>query len=76
MRETADARRALPSVDAVLREAGELDDRVRERLTAAIRDVLAEHRAAGQGLDATAAARLARERIAGRDRPKIGRAHV
>jgi len=66
-----DARRALPSVDAVLREAGELDERERDRLTAAIRDVLAEHRADARALDASAAARLARERIAQRDRPTL-----
>jgi L-seryl-tRNA(Ser) seleniumtransferase len=67
----ADARRALPSVDAVLREAGELDDRERERMTDAVRDVLAEHRADARALDAASAAQLARDRIARRDRPTL-----
>ena len=66
-----DTRRALPSVDAVVREAGELDDRMRERFTAAVRDVLAEHRADGRALDAASAAEAARERIARRDRPTL-----
>jgi L-seryl-tRNA(Ser) seleniumtransferase len=71
VKRTEDARRALPSVDAVLREAGDLDDHVRERLTGAIRDVLAERRAGGEVIDAAEAARLARERIAKRDRPTL-----
>jgi L-seryl-tRNA(Ser) seleniumtransferase len=69
----ADARRALPSVDAVLREAGTLEDRERERLTAAIREVLAERRASGEPLDAASAARLARERLGEHDRPTLRR---
>ena len=68
-----DVRRALPSVDAVLREAGSLSERERERLAVAIREVLAERRAGGDALDAAAAARLARERLAQRDRPTLRR---
>ena len=68
-----DARRRLPSVDAVLREAGPLDARVRVRLTAAVRELLAERRGGGEGLDAATAARLARERLADRDRPTLRR---
>jgi len=70
---TTDSRRALPSVDAVLREAGSLDPRERERLTDAIRDVLAERRTSGEAPDAAAALRLARERLARRDRPTLRR---
>ncbi len=69
----ADRRRALPSVDAVLREAGELDPRARRRLTTAIRDVLADRRAGGETVDAATAARLARQRLAERDRPTLRR---
>jgi L-seryl-tRNA(Ser) seleniumtransferase len=71
MKETDDARRALPSVDAVLREAGELDERARQRMTEAARDVLAEHRASGRAIDAESAARVARERVAHRDRSTL-----
>ena len=70
---TTDVRRRLPSVDAILREAGRLDPRARERLTAAARDLLAELRAAGRTADAGEAARLARERLAERDRPTMRR---
>jgi len=66
-----DARRALPSVDAVVREAGDLGPRERERLTDAVRDLLAERRASGAVLDAHEAARLALERVAERDRPTL-----
>ncbi len=68
-----DGRRALPSVDAVLRESGQLNARERDRLTRAIREVLAERRAAGEPLDAWHAARLARERVAASDRPTLRR---
>jgi L-seryl-tRNA(Ser) seleniumtransferase len=70
---TTDSRRALPSVDAVLREAGPLGTRARERLTAAVREVLAERRGSGEALDAAAALRAARERLAERDRPTLRR---
>jgi len=68
-----DARRRLPSVDAVLREAGDVDARARQRLTGAVREVLAEHRASGSRVDAVAALRLARERIERADRPTFRR---
>ena len=70
---STDARRRLPSVDSVLREAGTLDARTRDRFTAAVRDLLAERRASGEPLDAEGAARLARERLAARDRPTLRR---
>ena len=68
-----DARRALPSVDAVIREAGPLDEGARERMTGAVRDVLADHRARGTSVDAVEVVRLARERLARRDRPTLRR---
>jgi L-seryl-tRNA(Ser) seleniumtransferase len=70
---SADARRGLPSVDAVLRETGATDARERERLADAIREVLGERRASAEALDAASAARLARERLAARDRPTLRR---
>jgi len=68
-----DARRRLPSVDAALREAGGLDVAARRRFVVALREVLAEARAKGTALDARGAAALARERLAGRDRPTLRR---
>lgn len=68
---TVDPRRRVPSVDAVLR-ASDADPADRRRLTAAVRDVLAEARSAGTAsLDPVAYARLARERIAKRDAPTL-----
>ncbi|MDE3193277.1 MAG: L-seryl-tRNA(Sec) selenium transferase [Chloroflexota bacterium] len=67
----ADRRRALPSVDAVLHAAGELDAHARRRLTLAVREIIAERRASGEPLDAAAAAREARARVAERDRPTM-----
>jgi len=66
-----DRRRALPSVDAVLR-AGAVRAAERRRLTAAIRAVLGEARASGDD-PRTAAAylRQARARLADRDRPTL-----
>src|SRR5205807_1806233 len=62
-----DPRRRVPSVDAVLR-AAPTPASERKRLTLAIREVLASARAQGaEILDASAYARLARERIATRD---------
>src|SRR5213080_1565985 len=58
-----DARRTLPSVDAVLRAAGELDV-PRTRFVSAVREVLA---------DARAVARDARARIAAKDTPSMRR---
>ena len=55
---TTDARRRLPSVDAVVRAAG-TSDVPRERLVRAVRDVLAEARAAGATFDEGAAAEAA-----------------
>ncbi|MBI2773966.1 MAG: L-seryl-tRNA(Sec) selenium transferase, partial [Chloroflexi bacterium] len=69
----SDPRRRLPSVDAVLREAGDVTGPLRERFTGAIREVLGEHRARATELDAASAARLARERIARRDEPTLRR---
>ncbi len=66
-----DRRRSLPSVDAVLREAGKLDARGRLRLTAAVREILAERRASGDAVDAAAASREARARVEERDRPTL-----
>ena len=68
---TGDARRRVPSVDAVLR-ASRGDPVDRRRLTAAVRDVLADARSGGaEILDAAAYARLARERLAKRDAPTL-----
>ncbi|HEY6957681.1 MAG TPA: L-seryl-tRNA(Sec) selenium transferase [Candidatus Limnocylindria bacterium] len=64
---TTDARRRLPSVDAVLRAAGTLDV-PRTRFVAAVREVLADRRERGDvTVDAAAVARAARERLASRD---------
>jgi L-seryl-tRNA(Ser) seleniumtransferase len=69
----ADVRRRLPSVDAVLREAGPLDAHARERLTAAVREALSGAREAGTALSAADALQRARDRIAARDRPTLRR---
>jgi L-seryl-tRNA(Ser) seleniumtransferase len=63
----ADARRALPSVDAVLR-AGRPIPAERERFTRAAREVLARARAERASGDAAAFAALARAAIAERER--------
>ncbi len=68
-----DSRRALPSVDAVLREAGPLAERERERLVGYVRDVLAAAREGDPALSPADALRRARERIAERDRPTLRR---
>lgn len=68
-----DLRRALPSVDAVLR-AGEVGAAERERLTAAVREVLAEERVreGDPGIsDAAEVLATARARLARRDRPTL-----
>jgi len=66
-----DARRRVPSVDAVLR-AAPADPLERRRLVPAVREVLADARAAGRDiLDAAAYAKLARERVAKRDAPTM-----
>ncbi|HLZ47337.1 MAG TPA: L-seryl-tRNA(Sec) selenium transferase, partial [Candidatus Limnocylindria bacterium] len=66
-----DPRRRVPSVDAVLRASG-AGPADRRRLVAAVRDVLADARAAGaEILDPAAYARLARDRIAERDAPTL-----
>ena len=67
---TTDARRRLPSVDAVVRAAGN-SDVPRERLVRAVRDVLAEARAAGAILDEGGAAEAARRRLGDRDRRSL-----
>ena len=69
---TTDARRRLPSVDAVVRAAGH-SDVPRERLVRAVRDVLAEARAAGATFDEGAAAEAARRRLGDRDRRSLRR---
>jgi len=68
-----DPRRALPSVDAVLR-AGSVSAAERRRLTGSIRDVLREARTSDGG-ERTAAGylRAARARLAERDRPTLRR---
>lgn len=68
-----DSRRSLPSVDAVLREAGALGQRERERLVGYVRDVLAAARDSGPALSPADALRQARERIGERDRPTLRR---
>jgi len=66
-----DARRRVPSVDAVLRAALS-DVAERKRLVPVVREVLADARAkATEILDAAAYAKLARERIAARDAPTL-----
>ena len=70
---TTDARRRLPSVDAVVRAAGTLDV-PRPRFVAAVREVLAEGRERGDVPgDAAAIARAARERLASRDTRSLRR---
>jgi L-seryl-tRNA(Ser) seleniumtransferase len=69
---TTDARRRLPSVDAVVRAAGDVD-LPRDRFVRAVRDVLAEARAAGATLDESAAADAARRRLIDRDRRSLRR---
>ncbi len=63
----ADPRRALPSVDAVLRAAGPRDAE-RARFTRAARDVLARARAAGASGDAATFAAQTRATLAERER--------
>jgi L-seryl-tRNA(Ser) seleniumtransferase len=68
-----DARRGLPSVDAVVRAAGELDV-PRARFVAAVREVLSDSRKPGAAAaDAASVARSARERIAARDTRSLRR---
>jgi L-seryl-tRNA(Ser) seleniumtransferase len=68
-----DARRGLPSVDAVVRAAGELAV-PRVRFVAAVREVLSESRKPGAAAgDAASVARSARERIAARDARSLRR---
>jgi L-seryl-tRNA(Ser) seleniumtransferase len=69
---TTDARRRLPSVDAVVRAAGDVPP-PRDRFVRAVRDVLAEARAAGATLDESAAADAARRRLGDRDRRSLRR---
>lgn len=69
----SDARRRLPSVDAVVRAAGPLDVS-RPRFVAAVREVLADARSDRSATnDAAEVARLARERIAARDERSLRR---
>jgi L-seryl-tRNA(Ser) seleniumtransferase len=68
-----DARRRLPSVDAVVRAAGTLDV-PRSRFVAAVREVLADARGASAAPSGAAdIARAARERIASRDERSLRR---
>jgi L-seryl-tRNA(Ser) seleniumtransferase len=68
-----DARRRLPSVDAVVRAAGALDV-PRSRFVAAVREVLADARGASAAPSGAAdIARAARERIASRDERSLRR---
>ncbi len=70
---SADTRRRLPSVDAVVRAAGGLDI-ARDRFVDAVREVLAEARSDGSRLeDASAVAAAARARLASRDRRSLRR---
>ena len=69
---TTDARRRLPSVDAVVRAAGDVD-LPRDRFVRAVRDVLAEARAAGATLDESGAADAARRRLRDRDTRSLRR---
>ena len=69
---TTDARRRLPSVDAVVRAAGEAS-LPRGRFVRAVRDVLAEARVAGTTLDESSAADAARHRLRDRDRRSLRR---
>ena len=67
----SDARRRVPSVDAVLR-AAPADPVERRRLVPAVRAVLADARSGGTDiLDPAAYAKLARERVARRDAPTL-----
>ncbi len=68
-----DLRRAVPSVDAVVR-AAPVDPGQRKRLVASVREVLAEARTlGGRTLEPVAYARLAHERLAQRDAPTLRR---
>jgi L-seryl-tRNA(Ser) seleniumtransferase len=68
-----DARRKLPSVDAVVRAAGALEV-PRPRFVAAVREVLADARgASATATGAAEIARAARARIASRDEPSLRR---
>ncbi|HZP95850.1 MAG TPA: L-seryl-tRNA(Sec) selenium transferase [Candidatus Limnocylindria bacterium] len=70
---TPDARRRLPSVDAVLRAAGALDV-PRGRFVAAVREVLAEARARRSSFEsADDVASAARDRLASRDARSLRR---
>ncbi|HUG55533.1 MAG TPA: L-seryl-tRNA(Sec) selenium transferase, partial [Candidatus Limnocylindrales bacterium] len=68
-----DSRRGLPSVDAVLREAGSIGERERERLVSYVREVLASAREGGSLLSPADALRSARDRMGERDRPTLRR---
>ena len=68
----SDTRRALPSVDAVLRAAAPAPAE-RERVTRAVRELLAKARSDGLRADAAGFARLAREALAERERPTLRR---
>ncbi|HET8569572.1 MAG TPA: L-seryl-tRNA(Sec) selenium transferase [Candidatus Limnocylindria bacterium] len=70
---SVDRRRALPSVDAVVRAAGEVDAATRPRLVAAAREAIEAARASGDAPDAGALALAARSRLAERDRPTLRR---
>ena len=68
-----DPRRRVPSVDIVVR-ASDVAAPERKRLVGAVREVLADARAAGDEiLEPAAYARLARERLARRDAPTLRR---
>lgn len=68
-----DIRRGLPSVDAALRLA-DVAPSQRERLTSALREVLASARTSGaEAPDAAEVLAAARERLARRDRPTLRR---
>jgi L-seryl-tRNA(Ser) seleniumtransferase len=68
-----DSRRALPSVDAVLREAGAVSELERERLVVYVREELAAARESASVISARDALVRARERIAKRDLPTLRR---
>lgn len=68
-----DVRRSLPSVDAVLREAGAIGERERERLTRYVRDELAAARERGTAPSPAQILIGARDRMAARDRPTLRR---
>ncbi len=70
---TTDARRRLPSVDAVVRAAGPLE-MPRTRFVAAVRDVLADSRSGGdRGTGAEEIAAAARARVGARDERTLRR---